>query len=323
MVAQKSDRTHGYWDREIGPRFGTILGMISRRGYGEILRDLEALEAYLMSLGLRGAPNDRLRGLTADIRKLERVHAESGLQPLESQSQAQTAGLVWSLVEGKGWTEIFQGLKGYDPQVMSTLMRKAMKGPLYPQHETSNSNLARNTVFEMIMGSRFRLAGANLKLGGQRADLLIDHFGSNIYGECKRPQSEQGIEENIAKAVDQLRHRFASDPRPDSSAGFIAIDISKAVSSGSKWLQVEREDDIQPNLSNEAVRLHKLYAHDYEREDDPRVLGVLYYILAPVRVAKPQGPPLIAASQIDVFHRDVREVFPISGGELLKLLTRL
>jgi hypothetical protein len=50
---------------------------------------------------------------------------------------------------------------------------------------------------------------------------------------------------------------------------------------------------------------------------------VLCYILAPVRVGKPQGPPLIAASQIDVFHRDVQEVFPISGGELLKLLTRL
>jgi hypothetical protein len=175
----------------------------------------------------------------------------------------------------------------------------------------------------MIIGSHFRLAGAKLKLGGQLADLLIDHFRSNIYIECKRPQTEQAIEENIAKALDQWRQRFASDTRPDSSAGFIAIDISKAVTSGSKWLTVERQDDIKPNLSDAAERLHKLYACDYERKGDSRPIGVLYHLLVPVRVRKPQGPPLIAALQVDVFPRGVHRIFPVLGDELLKLLARL
>ena len=69
-------------------------------------------------------------------------------------------------------------------------MRKALKGPLGPDDETDASNLARNTVFELLLGSRFLRTGANPTLG-QQADLLIDHFGSHLYIECKRPQSER------------------------------------------------------------------------------------------------------------------------------------
>ena len=69
----------------------------SQRCYGAILQDLEGLASYLTNLGLRGAPNDRLRGLIADIRTLEKARSEGRLQALE----AQPAGLVWSLVEGE------------------------------------------------------------------------------------------------------------------------------------------------------------------------------------------------------------------------------
>ena len=292
----------------------------SQRCYGAILQDLEGLASYLTNLGLRGAPNDRLRGLIADIRTLEKARSEGRLQALE----AQPAGLVWSLVEGEEFAEIFKGIAGYNPEIVKELMRKALKGPLRPDDETDASNLARNTVFELLLGSRFLRTGANPTLG-QQADLLIDHFGSHLYIECKRPQSERSIEENIGKALGQLRQRLASDPRPDSSAGLVAVSISKAVNPESKWLVVDQEADIERSLTREAERIHEQYARDYRRKGDSRLIGVLYHILAPVRVRRNGGLPLFVASQIDFWldQNGVRSVFPVSGDELKKLFQRL
>jgi hypothetical protein len=124
---------------------------VSQRGYGQILCDLEEFASYLTTLGLRGAPNDRLRGLIADIARLEKARSEGGLSALE----AQPAGLVWSLVEGQEFAEIFKGIESYDPETVRDLLRKALKGPLRPDDETNSSNLARNTVFELLLGTRF------------------------------------------------------------------------------------------------------------------------------------------------------------------------
>ncbi len=233
-------------------------------------------------------------------------------------------GLVWSLIEGQEFAEIFRGIAGYDPEVVRELMRKALKGPLRPEDETDNSNQARNITFELLLGSRFRRAGANPTLGKQ-ADISIDHFGSHVYVECKRPRSEQRIEDNIARALGQLRDRFASDPRPDSSAGLVAISISKAVNPESKWLCVDKEADIEPNLTREAEQIHAQYGRDYERRSDRRIIGMLYHILAPVRVRGHDGLPLFAASQIDVWldKGGVRKVFPVSVDELGQVLKRL
>src|SRR5216684_3912000 len=142
---------------EMRRTFSSGSSPFSQLGYDQILRDLEDLASYLTSLGLRGAPNDRLRGLIADIATLEKARSEGGLPALE----AQPAGLVWSLVEGQEFAEIFKGIAGYDPETTKELMRKALKGPLRPDDETGSSNLARNTIFELLLGARFRAAGAN------------------------------------------------------------------------------------------------------------------------------------------------------------------
>ena len=251
----------------------------SQRDYCTILQDLEGLGSYLTNLGLHRATKHRLRGLIADIRTLGKARSEDRLQALEVQPQV--AGLVWSLVEGQEFPESIQGITGY-PEVVKELMRRALKGPLRPEDETETSNHVRNTIFELLLGSRFLRAGANPTLG-QQAD-PIDHFGSHLYVECKRPQREQSIQANISRALDQLRQRIASDPHPDSSAGLVAISISKAVNPESKWLMVDDEADIEQNLTRVAERIHAQCARDYERKGDPRLIGVLYHILAPVRV---------------------------------------
>jgi hypothetical protein len=296
----------------------------SQRVYGDILRDLEDFRSHLVKSGLLRAGNSRLRRLIVDLNQLEEARVRGHLQQLEELPSEKIKGLVWSLVEAQEFAEIFRGLDGHDPQIMKLLMRKVLKGTLHPSDETQSSNLGRNTAFELLLGSRLRFAGSNPKLG-QQTDLVVDYLDSRLHIECKRPQTKEAVEENIAVALSQLGKRFASDSRPDSSAGLVAISVSKAVNPDSKWLIVEREGDIEPNLSREAEYLHQQCARDYRRKADPRVVGILYHILAPIRVKKPQGPSLIAASQIDCCLDDaaMHRVFPISGDELRKLLRRL
>ncbi len=88
---------------------------------------------------------------------------------------------------------------------------------------------------------------------------------------------------------------------------------------------MDSEADIERSLTLEAQRIHERYAHDYRSNSDSRVIGVLYHVLAPVRIKKNAGLPLYAASQMDVWLDDdrMRKAFPVSGDELRKLLRRL
>jgi hypothetical protein len=87
----------------------------------------------------------------------------------------------------------------------------------------------------------------------------------------------------------------------------------------------DEEADIERSLTRDAERVHELYARDYRRKGDSRLIGVLYHILAPVRVRRNGGLPLFAASQIDLWldENSLRRVFPVSGDELKKLFQRL
>ena len=294
------------------------MSSVPQRLYSDIIRDLEELDAYLTKLGLRRA-QDRLHRMISNLKELERARAEDRLLALNTHPKV--AEFVFSLVEGQELTDIFRGIRKYDPEVVKPLMRRALKGPLNPAEETTSSNSARNTIFELTLGVRFRGAGADTTFG-QRADLVIAHAGSCIYVECKRPLYEHTIEENVKKARRQLRQRFDSDPCPDSTAGLVAVSISKTITQGTKWLMVNDATHIQPTLSNDVRNVHEQYSGDFDDQIDPRLIGMMYHVIAPVFIRN--TGLLIAASQIDIFMRsNLRVLFPISGKALENLLKKL
>ncbi len=191
---------------------------------------------------------------------------------------------------------------------------------LDPEPQLSLGNPLRIRLFPQP--ARLRRAGAGVTLGRQ-AELLLDHAGSHLYIECKRPFYEHNIEPNVAKARDQLRQRFDSDPRANSSAGLIAVSISKAINPGSKWLVVDQEDELEQGLSKEVNGIHGRYGADYDREIDPRLLGRVYHIFTPAFVRKKNL--ITAAWQTEIFlhTNSLRITFPISGDALKQLLQSL
>lgn len=292
------------------------MSQIPDRAYGEIASDLEEFDSYLSRSGVK--PLDRLRGAIANIREIERACSQGCAEALERESRLPE--LVWSLVEGAEFAEIFRGIRGYDPAVVKRLMRKAVTGSLDPRLETASTNIGRNTVFELRLGAGLRGAGASVAMGGL-ADLAIDHAGFRLYVECKRPLGEHNIARRAEEASAQLRDRFKADSH-SNLAGMVAVSISKALNAGEKMLVVEREDDLEPSLSREAERIYESYCGSIRTEIDLRVIGVICHVFTPARVRS--SGRLIAASQFDVFLRDhLRNVLPVTSDALKSLLVQL
>lgn len=149
---------------------------IPDRTYGEIANELDDFESFLSRLAV--TPLDRLRGVIANIREVEKACSEGRAKALETDPRLPE--LVWSLVEGAEFGEIFRGIRDYDPAVVKKLMRRAITGPLDPKLENASTNVGRNTVFELRLGAGFRQVGACTTMGGV-ADLSIDHAGFRLY----------------------------------------------------------------------------------------------------------------------------------------------
>lgn len=300
---------------------------LPQRSYPEILCDLEALKQHLLTnLGSQWIPV-RLSQAIDNIKELEQLRRDNRLEELISPNDAtaepRARELVWSIVEGQQLSTIFAGLRDYEPRrVIKRKMEQALKGPLDPNDETSNTNEGRNILFELLLGAQFRRAGLDAKIGG-KADLQLDHARGRLYVECKRPFVEKSIRENILIARTQLRKRFDADERPDGVGGLVAISISKVLNKGSNMFVVENEDELEHKLGAEVMQIHEQYGSDYGRQIDLRLVGMFYHLFTPAYVSSTRR--LIIASEILIRTRgdSVQTIFPISGDLLTQHLRSL
>jgi len=97
---------------------------IPDRKYGDIATDLEEFVSYLARLGVD--PVDRIRLTLANIRQIETACSQGRVAALELERDPRLPELIWSLVEGAEFSEIFRGIRGYDEAVVKRLMRKAV-----------------------------------------------------------------------------------------------------------------------------------------------------------------------------------------------------
>jgi hypothetical protein len=190
-----------------------------------------------------------------------------------------------------------------------------MKAPVDPRFETDSTYEARNTKFELLLGARFHLAGGAVTMGGL-ADLCVNRAGFRLYVECKRPQGEQKIRKRTAEACAQLLNRFNAETHPNP-VGMVAISVSRALTGGEKMLYVDREADIESTLTQEAERIRRSYCGAIS-EADPRVIGLICHSFTPTLI-RPERR-LVAASQFDIFPRNVDDVLPLSRDDLRILL---
>ncbi len=139
--------------------------------FEEVLGKLDGALEFCRSLGLGGLVD---RGRFAEhrrrIQELIPLIARGGLSELspasvgrlrEGQVQFATA-----LIEALEFAEALQQLRGVNPESLKRKLAVVLTGPPLPIDENSSStNAARNTLFELYLASRISAGGLTVELG--------------------------------------------------------------------------------------------------------------------------------------------------------------
>jgi hypothetical protein len=285
--------------------------LMNQTSYQGILARLSSMEEWLESFGIERG-RGRLSQISRNIKLLESALSTDTLDEILKRKDSDE--LVWSLVEGQEFADIYSGFQDDASPALIESLRTTLKGPLHPSAETSTSNRARNTAFQLSLASRLRRQDQSIALEAP-ADIAWEHEGIRLIIECKRPMVKGKIRRNIDEALGQLRKRFDESA---SEVGLVAVSVSKIVNPGSRFLVVQHEGDLGPSLTDEILRLHGRYSPDYDNWIDLRTVGILYNLFTPAYVRDLQL--LTAAQQTAVFlsSGSLAAMFPLDRGERFK-----
>lgn len=159
-------------------------------------------------------------------------------------------------------------------------IKKILSGPKQAKDEDSNSNEARNTLFEVALASYLTRVGFDATLTNNE-DIRVEEDDKIILIECKRPQKEKTIEANINSAKEQLKRRLKIS-NEDGKIALIAISISKLLSGDTKFIKTTTEKDANQILGDHGESFAKKYAALWENEIDIRLSGALIHAGIPV-----------------------------------------
>src|SRR6266567_1914115 len=188
--------------------------------YQQIIKNLLALESFLLRLDL-STEASRLRVHIEVIQTLEAGRLYGNIDHI---ANAQTR---WSMTEATELAAIHSALSVDPPKELAKKLQLILKGPSQPQQETTDSNLARNTAFELALGAKIHTNGVAVHFP-DNPDISCDVRGTRVFIQCKRPFEEKGVDRNIQRALRQLKDDFETADGP-AAVGVVAISLSRIV----------------------------------------------------------------------------------------------
>jgi hypothetical protein len=273
---------------------------MQRQSYQQILNKLTGLDSWLSSLGLSRQAN-RIHLHISNIRQLEKIWQDDTLKKglIKKVGHAQ---LFWSLTEAAEFADVYSALRNYNnPDLLRKKLQDALKGSVDPNREASESNIGRNTMFELNLASRLFHRGVPV-YPQTNPDILceIDHW--KVYIQCKRPFREGKISKNISKAYSQLA-RDLNDSNDKYTRGIIAISVSHVLNPGDKLFIVKTEHDMMKLLGDHVQKLGERYSRSWKYILDTRIIGISFHLITPAVIEKDKL--LTVAQQMVTFDRAV------------------
>lgn len=144
---------------------------LERFTYQTLLACLRDMDIWLKEFGF--AKPDRFRQALANLEYVDRKRG--GAPVVELPNSPKQDDLVWSLVEATAFGDIFPGIKiwaAQSPEILRQKLQAVLTGPLLPKDESPTSNVARNTMFELELGSRLLRMGGDVRIDGP-SDLIV------------------------------------------------------------------------------------------------------------------------------------------------------
>jgi hypothetical protein len=251
---------------------------MERFTYKELLTGLEEADAWLSEQGL--AQHDRMRINKRNLAFLVQALDDGTLDSfMETASFERRSEVMCSLLESAEFVDSLSALRKQGCTLPAHVLQAALDGPVDLRLETSKSNRARNTMFEIAVAGRFARTGLRPVLGSE-PDVLVELHNRRLLIQCKRVFSEAGLPGCLRDASDQLRRdlRSSCDPR---DCGVIALSISRMFHQGDRVLVAEDEATLRYKLRQEVDGVRNKLANEYRKIRDPKIAGVLYHLFAP------------------------------------------
>jgi hypothetical protein len=209
--------------------------------------------------------------------------------------------IFWSYIDTDEFVRAVVALRGsLGDKIAAVRIEKALKGPADLNLENSNNSDGRNFMFELIMAGRFAAAGYTPAFD-KGPDVQISFAGLELAVQCKRPFSVAGLEQNIGKAIHQLK-----DGKADLN--LIAVSVSRLLNDGDPGgiPEVAHRELGHPYLQ----KRHQIIAQQSKRCWFGKLerAGILFYAFTPIRC--PQRPNYFIDRCESIFSLDPKEPTP-------------
>ena len=150
-----------------------------------------------------------------------------------------------AFTEGAELVESLPFIRTVPLNIISPKLAAILQGPLLPTDENSNTNKARNILFELTMASKLWRAGLAPEL--VEPDIRCQVAGRGVYVACKRPFSARGARQAYTDALGQIE--TALQTAPSGARGTVALSITRFVNPGDRVFVHETEAIGKAHLS--------------------------------------------------------------------------
>jgi hypothetical protein len=257
--------------------------------FGKLLSELNAADQWLTGMGFRNV--DRIRKYQRNIKRMIAAHESGQMEDLQqSMPYDQAREILWSYIEGDEFVRAVSALRGYYDSELRGVLKSVLKGPPDLYLETGKTKQSRDRFFELIMAGRLAAVGYQPHFD-RGVDVSFDFATMRVDLECKRPLTESGIEDAIAKGMEQLG-------RASGEMGFIALSLSRIIVPGDpEAIVTVPRGRVQSYLEQRFSQIIEPARRFWESRNSRRFGGVWFYAFVPVRVDP--GPPFYLPCRLE------------------------
>jgi hypothetical protein len=251
------------------------------QSYDELLSKLREGLEFCHEVGLNSAPvRSRFTAYEERVRRLQVLsdcYRAGQLAPADQiKLRTELSEDVFLLVEAVEFVNVIPYLRSQPEGIVRWKLRNVLKGPLRPSLEDQNSNIARNTLFELNMASKLSRAGLDTGLE-VNSDICCAVNGRRVLIECKRPYSNKSITKNVREANKKIHQSLACAPA--GSRGVVAVSFSKIVNPKDFVLQYSDEDSAKHYLAD-LIDEHVTKV-PHKSPLGKKIIGLLFHVIVP------------------------------------------
>lgn len=252
--------------------------IVGTQSYDKILQELYNVEEWLKSLNI-SFDGSRFAKYRKNIGMLNKYYKEGRIEEFIRLKKFKE--IMFSLTESSEFSTIYQQLKDVNSKSLKDRLKIVVQGPFMINQEapTKSSGQPRDFLFELNLIAHLKAAGFQLFFDSY-SDAHCMFESKHILFECKRPQSQNSVNQNFMIAKKQLTTSLDKLSIPNSK-GIIAISISKILNKGEMFMIGKNKADLNYKLNYEM----QLFWDNFEQLEkevlDTRIIGIFVLLNTP------------------------------------------